>query len=133
MPEKIFCGGTVTKRTFNTRARSPPPPERKRGKTPYVASTRGFTSPAPVPGMLPTLHPSNMTIRLCSAILGTVVLVWAFATSEGLTADTDAAKGAAQDKNAGAAAPAVDEKALAELRTKREKGQAKLDVISKPK
>ena len=74
-----------------------------------------------------------MIIRLCSAILGTVVLVWSFATSEGLTADTDAAKDAAQDNNAGAAAPAVDEKALAELRTKREKAQAELDAISKPK
>ena len=74
-----------------------------------------------------------MTIRLCSAVLGTVVLFWSFATSEGLTADTDAAKNVAQDNNAGAAAPAVDEKALAELRTKREKAQAELDAISKPK
>ena len=46
------------------------------------------------------LHPLNMTIRLCSAVLGTVLLVWSF-TSEGLPADTDAAKGVAQNRDGG--------------------------------
>ena len=71
-----------------------------------------------------------MTIRLCSAVLGTVLLVWSF-TSEGLPADTDAAKGVAQIRDV--RAPAVDEKTLADARTKREKAQAELDAVSKPR
>ena len=76
------------------------------------------------------LHPLNMTIRLCSAVLGTVLLVWSFA-SEGLPADTDAAKGVAQNRDV--RTPAVDEKTLADARTKREKAQAELDAVSKPR
>jgi small-conductance mechanosensitive channel len=72
-----------------------------------------------------------MIIRLCSAILATLALFGSFVESEGLSADTDAAKRAAQ--NNALQGPAVDEHALAEVREKREKAQAELDAISKPK
>ena len=53
-----------------------------------------------------------MIIRLCSAILATLALFGSFIESEGLSADTDAAKRAAQ--NNALQGPAVDEHAAAD-------------------
>jgi potassium-dependent mechanosensitive channel len=72
-----------------------------------------------------------MTIRLCSVVFGAVVVFGCFDASEGLAADTEAAKSAAQENNE-AAAPFLDQKTLAELRTKRGKAQAEVDAFSKP-
>src|SRR4030095_11483400 len=72
-----------------------------------------------------------MTIRLCSVVLGAVAVFGGFVASEGLTADTEATKSAAQDKTE-AAVPPVDQKTLAVLRTKRDKAQREFDAVSKP-
>jgi small-conductance mechanosensitive channel len=64
------------------------------------------------------------------ATLATMLFV-AFATPEHLTAETDPAKNGGTDT---AAVPslAIDETAIADLRTKRAKAQAEFDAISKP-
>jgi small-conductance mechanosensitive channel len=72
-----------------------------------------------------------MTIRLWSVVLSAVVVFWCSVASEGLAADSDAAKSSAQDKNE-AAAPFLDPKTLADLRTKRDKSQKEVDSVSKP-
>src|SRR5262245_15929251 len=81
--------------------------------------------------MVTNLTSFNMTIRLCSMVLGAVVVFGCFVAAEGLTADTEAAKSAAQDKTE-VAAPLLDQKMLVELRTKRDKAQAEFDAIGKP-
>jgi len=96
-----------------------------------LRTTRGLTSPASFQGMITNLHSLNMKTSICSTILATVMLFGSFATSEGLTAETDAAKNTKSD---GVEVPSltIDETAISELRSKREKAQAELETISKP-
>lgn len=104
--------------------------EQQARKSPYDRSTRGFTSPALVEGMIPNPISSNMTTRLCSLILGPLVLLGCILASAGLAADSDAPNADGHDRSEAAAA--VDPKTLAELRAKRTKAQAEFDAVSKP-
>lgn len=103
---------------------------KKARKSPYDRSTRGFTSPAFAEGVITNLTSSNMTTRLCSLILGTLVLLGSSLPSAGLAADSGAANADGQDRSDAAAA--VDPKTPAELRAKRTKAQAEFDAVSKP-